>query len=62
MARSPSVSLCIRCEQSLWPGEVELCPLCAVAVRVEYRRGLRELEGNLGRWSAFSSWLHASAR
>jgi uncharacterized paraquat-inducible protein A len=52
------VRSCIRCRQYLWPDEEDLCPSCSVAVRVEYRRGLRELEAYLARWREFSNWLH----
>jgi len=48
---------CIRCQQALWLDEEELCPACSVAVRLEFRRGLRVLEGYLCRWADFSEWL-----
>jgi hypothetical protein len=51
------VNFCIRCRQYLWPDEEELCPSCTVAVRAEYRRGLRALEAYLDRWSDFADWL-----
>jgi hypothetical protein len=51
---------CIRCRNYLWPEEDDLCPLCLVAVRVEYKRGLRDLESYLARWAAFSEWADAS--
>jgi hypothetical protein len=54
------VRFCIRCAQYLWPQEEELCASCSVAVRVEYRRGLRELESYLARWRDFSDWLQTS--
>ena len=48
---------CIRCSQALWLDEEDLCPACAVAVRLEFRRGIRALEGYLRRWADFSEWL-----
>ena len=48
---------CIRCRQALWLDEDDFCAACAVAVRMEYRRGIRALETYLGRWADFADWL-----
>jgi hypothetical protein len=56
------VGVCIRCSHDLWRNEDEFCPSCHVATRLEYRRGLRELEKYLARWAEFSTWLEAAAR
>lgn len=53
---------CIRCRQQLWAGEQELCPACAVTVRLEFRRGLRALERYLARWADFADWLQGAPR
>ncbi len=47
---------CLRCRQALWLDEEDLCPVCAVSVRMEFRRGLRALERYLARWAEFADW------
>ena len=48
---------CIRCRQALWLDKDDLCPACSVAVRMEYRRGIRAFETYLERWADFADWL-----
>jgi hypothetical protein len=52
---------CIRCGHELWPVEEELCAACAVAVRLEFRRGIEDLEEYLVRWARFADWLETAA-
>ena len=47
----------MRCGQALWIADDDLCAACAVAVRMEFRRGIRALESYLERWADFADWL-----
>ena len=48
--------MCISCRDvEVAPG-FELCPPCAVQLRIEVAEGLYRLGRYLGSWAAFSDW------
>ncbi len=53
--------MCIHCrEVEVAPG-FELCPACAVQLRIEVAEGMYRLGRYLKAWAAFSDWQDASA-
>ncbi|MGE5690928.1 MAG: hypothetical protein ACM33B_10275 [Pseudomonadota bacterium] len=49
--------MCTHCRLQTPRGASELCPACAIDLRVETRRGLEELERHLCGWADFERWL-----
>jgi hypothetical protein len=49
--------MCTHCGLRTPRGASDLCPACAIDLRVETGRGLAQLERHLDSWAEFERWL-----
>ncbi|HET9214127.1 MAG TPA: hypothetical protein VFN93_05185 [Gaiellaceae bacterium] len=54
--------MCTRCRLATPRGAQELCPSCAIDLRVDVRRGLEDIDAYLGGWAEFERWLEERRR
>lgn len=56
--------MCVRCKVSAGfkaHDGLHLCPYCSTLTRIEFERGILQLESYLAKWAAFHRWLDARA-